>query len=393
MKQLKINTLGDFSISCGNKTLTESNRRSRNAWTLLEYLITRRGKEVSSAELIDLFYDDSKNPASALKTQINRIREMLDTLGCASGKELLVSRMGGYEWAPPVNCVIDADKFESLCKQASSMHEDKDGQLETILRAIEMYTGDYLPSQAGEAWAIPIISYYHTLFIRAVYMACDLLLEKKRLSELITICQRAVIIDPYDEKIHISLIHALAESGNVKDANKYYLYAIDMFYNQLGVNPSDEFMTLYEETIKTLNETEVDIDTVMEYLDADTENVGAFQCEYDFFKHIYKLESRASIRDGRNIFISIITLSEDKKAPLNLKKQNLAMEKLGRCVKYSLRSSDIFARLSLSQYIVLLTTSSIDTADMVMTRILKRFRHDNPKTHVVLNYNLKNIHN
>ncbi len=391
MKQLKITTLGDFSISYGNKTISETSRRSNNLWSMLEFFVAMRRKEIPHSEIIELFYDDSKNPVSALKTQISRIRDVLGTLGYKSGKDLLKSCVGGYKWDVGNDCVIDADEFEKLCNKAFSADDNKPQQLKYITDAIMLYRGDYLPSQSGEAWSVPITAYYHNLYVRAVHLACELMYEKKMYDDLILLCKNAVLIEPYDEKIHIFLIRALSESGNSKEANVYYLYAVDLFYNKLGINPSDKFLALYDETVKNRPGAQVGFDTVMEFLSDDNENAGAFQCEYEFFKHIYKIESRASMRDGRHIYLAILTLSPDNATELSLKKQNALMEKLVYCVKYSLRNSDIFARLSLSQYIILLETPSLENAQMVMERIIKRFKKDNPKKHVTLTYALKSV--
>ena len=78
-----VNMLGGFSISIGGKTITDQNNQAKKPWSLLEYLITFRGRDIPVEELIDLFWKDeaSNNPAGALKTLMFRVRKLLEPLG------------------------------------------------------------------------------------------------------------------------------------------------------------------------------------------------------------------------------------------------------------------------------------------------------------------------
>ena len=67
------------------------------------------------------------------------------------------------------------------------------------------------------------------------------------------------------------------------------------------------------------------------------------------------------------------------------------MDKLIDCITFSLRSSDVFTRVSLSQYAVLIASATEENINMIMKRITKRFRRDNPRITAKITYNLKNI--
>lgn len=391
MERLEITMFGTFSIRTGDRVINEKSRRSRNLWTLLEYLIAHKGKEIPQSELIDLLYDESANPASALKTQLCRVREVLDELGEAVGKELIVSSSGGYAWNDKVDVHIDAEEFETLCKTAFKATEDFQTRLGLIWKAIDLYGGDFLPSQNTEQWAIPITSYYHSMYIKAVYLAMDLLFDNGNFHDVVTVCQKAELIDAYDETIYTMHVKALAELGDKKGARELYLHAIDLFYNKLGVNPSEDFLELYEDTVYACQDTVLDFNRIKELLEEDSDAVGAFFCEYEFFKHIYKLERRASQRNSKELHICVINVSDENGNQLSQKKLNTVMEKLIDCIKFSLRSSDVFSRVSLSQYAVLLSYTSAENGDMVMKRIVKRFKRDNPKLTVKLKYELEPV--
>ncbi len=78
-----VNMLGGFSVTIGDKIIVDQNNQAKKPWSLLEYLITFRGRDIPVDELIDLFWKDeaSNNPAGALKTLMFRVRKLLEPLG------------------------------------------------------------------------------------------------------------------------------------------------------------------------------------------------------------------------------------------------------------------------------------------------------------------------
>lgn len=391
MEEIKITMFGSFSITVGDKKIDETCRRSKNMWTLLEYIITFRGKEIQQNELIDLLYDDSSNPASALKTQLCRLREVLDELSLSCGKEMIVNCPGGYTWNTKLDCYIDADEFEKLCNEAFHSNSDYRSRVDLILRATKLYKGDFLPSQSSESWAVPVVSYYHSMYIKAIYLALDLLFEHGEYAEVISLCRSALIIDQYDEYIYTMKIKALSEQGDKKSARELYHRAVDIFYNKLGVNPSEEFLQLYKETVYDCHDMALDFDRITTLLNEDSDVVGAFYCEYEFFKYIYKLEKKASSRDGRTVHLCVLSVTDENGGELGSKKLSTVMDKLIDCITFSLRSSDVFTRVSLSQYAVLIASATEENINMIMKRITKRFKRDNPRITAKITYNLKNI--
>lgn len=390
VSDIEITMLGNFSLRIGDKKIDETSRRSRNMWTLLEYIITFREKEIQQNELIELLYDDSSNPASALKTQLCRLRDTLASFSPV-GKDLIVSCPGGYRWNNEIKADIDTEKFETLCNEAFVSKENYRKRVDMILSAMELYKGDFLPSQNGENWAAPISAYYHSLYIKAVYFALDLLFENKEFNETIALCRKALLIDQYDEFIYAMEIRALSELSDKKSARDLYHRAIDIFYNKLGVNPSEEFLQLYKETVYDCHDVSLDFDKVTAILNEDDDVVGAFYCEYEFFKYIYQLEKKASSRDGRPVQLCVLSVSDENGGMLGGKKLSSVMEKLIDCITFSLRSSDVFTRISLSQYAILIASATEDNANMIIKRIAKRFKRDNPKITAKITFKLKKI--
>lgn len=65
------------------------------------------------------------------------------------------------------------------------------------------------------------------------------------------------------------------------------------------------------------------------------------------------------------------------------------MGQLRNAIQYSLRRGDVFTRYSVSQYLILLPTISMENCEMVLKRILHNFRINNPHTKVTVTYKMQ----
>ena len=64
---------------------------------------------------------------------------------------------------------------------------------------------------------------------RLISSSCVILLkDAKRLYEVITLCQQAIAIDPYEESLHYELIRALLDTGAQQAALTHYEYVVDL---------------------------------------------------------------------------------------------------------------------------------------------------------------------
>lgn len=389
--KLHINMLGGFSLKYNGNVIDYQKSRSHKLWLILEYLITFRDKEITQNELIELLWGDefTENPANTLKTLLHRLRNMLDGLGFVPSKEMVIYNRGVYAWNNKLDCVIDTEQFTSLCTLGDE-ETNLEQKIMYYLDAIEYYKGDFLPKSSLEPWVVPINTYYHSEFLRVVHSCIDLLKEEKRTYDIITVCQQAVAIDPYEESLHYELIKAMLETGAQQAALTHYDYVVDLFYTEFGLNLSDQLTDLYKEIIKTSNSIEVDLSLIREKLQNEDDSQGAFYCEYSLFKEIYHLESRSVARNGQSVYLCLMSVTDGRNKMLDNKKhQNAAMSQLRNAIQFSLRRGDIFTRYSVSQYLILLPAISYENGEMVLKRIQRNFKRENPHSKVSIIYKLQ----
>ena len=391
--QLQINMLGGFSLQYNGKVIDYQSSRSHKLWLILEYLITFRDKEITQNELIELLWGDefTENPANTLKTLLHRLRTMLEELDFAPGKEMIIYNRGIYAWNPKLNFVVDTDQFLSLCTLGDEA-EDAEQKVMYYLSAIDYYKGDFLPKSALEPWVVPVNTYYHSEYLRIVHVCVELLKERKRVHEIITVCQHAVSIDPYEETLHYELIKAMLETGAQQTALNHYEYVVDLFYSEFGINLSEAMTDLYKELIKVSNGIEVDLKVISEKLQEEDNHPGAFYCEYSLFREIYQLETRSASRNGQSVYLCLLSVTDGNNHKVgNKKHQNAAMGQLRKAIQFSLRRGDVFTRYSVTQYLILLPTISYENCEMVLKRIIRNFKADNPHSKVTLTYKMQSI--
>ncbi len=381
---IKVTMLGGFRITIGDKVFGDNATRTRQVWNLLEYLIAFRHKTISHGELIQSLWPESDNedPSNALKNLVYRIRTLFIQADIPFAKDMIISKRGSYCWNNDIPCEVDVEEFEKFSKQAADTNLSSEERIDKYLKAISLYKSEFLPGSCYEEWVVPLIDYYRTTYFKCVHSALELLVETKRYAEVQAICEKAIIIDQFEEQVHKYLIYSLAEQGKHSKALAHYNYVMDLFYNELGVNPSQSMKNLYREIVKTVNNVEIDLNTIKKELSEADDVSGAFYCEYEVFKDMYRVEARSAARVNESIFVGLLTLTgANDKVP---ERQILTrgMEKLLQIATKSLRKGDVIARFSPTQYVMMFPTRTHENGQLVMNRLSQRFRSE-PSTKVL----------
>jgi DNA-binding SARP family transcriptional activator len=321
---------------------------------------------------------------NTLKTLLHRTRSALDEISGGRGKDIIICRRGTYAWNNAYETVVDAEEFEKRCHLAAAAAESE--KLGHLLAAIAVYKGDFLPKTATELLAVPIATYYHNLYLNAVHEALDILNAEAQFDTIIEICQQAVAIDPFDEKLHLAMIQTLMANGMQQRAVSHYTKVTELYLNKFGINPSPELTALYKEIVKTSNNTEMNLNIIRDELREKNDEPGAFFCEYEFFKDIYRIQARTAARSGIVVQIALMTVIDAAGHRLNQKQMTTSMARLNDVIAASLRNSDIFCRFSVSQYLIMLPSANLEDSEMVLHRISSNFRKDYPHVKILLHY-------
>lgn len=388
---LQVQMLGQFTLRYGDRTISDSDNRSRRVWSLLAYMLYNHGRSFAQEELIHLYWSNgekSADPGNALKSIFHRIRTALDKLQPGLGRLLIRRKAGRYFWNNVMPLSLDIEDFEAHFHAAEAAGDD-DVRLAEYQAALALYAGDPLPRMTDEIWTIPIVAYYHSLYTRAAAGAIELLEKQERTAEAVALCRRAIHIEPYQEDLYEHLMRGLLRTGDMKGAMSVYEEMSELLFAHFGVMPSETLRTLYRQATRTVNDRTLTMDEVCSQLAEPAPHSGAMVCEYDFFKILYRAEARSIARNGHSTNICLLSVSGKDGEMLARRSLDPAMNNLQVLVQNNLRRGDVIARCSISQYIILLPQANYENSRMVADRLVSAFYRRYPHSPARLRYTVQ----
>lgn len=388
---LQVQMLGQFTLRYGDRTISDSDDRSRRVWSLLAYMLYNHGRSFAQEELIHLYWSNnekSADPGNALKSIFHRIRTALDKLQPGLGRLLIRRKAGRYFWNNAMPLSLDIEDFEAHFHAAEAAGDD-DVRLAEYQAALALYAGDPLPRVTDEIWTIPIVAYYHSLYTRAAAGAIELLEKQERTAEAVALCRRAIHIEPYQEDLYEHLMRGLLRTGDMKGAMSVYEEMSEQLFAHFGVMPSETLRTLYRQATRTVNDRTLTMDEVCSQLEEPAPHGGAMVCEYDFFKILYRAEARSIARNGHSANICLLSVSGKDGEMLARRSLDPAMNNLQVLVQNNLRRGDAIARCSISQYIILLPQANYENSRMVADRLVSAFYRRYPHSPARLRYTVQ----
>ena len=388
---LQVQMLGQFTLRYGDRTISDSDDRSRRVWSLLAYMLYNHGRSFAQEELIHLYWSNSEksaDPGNALKSIFHRNRTALDKLQPGLGRLLIRRKAGRYFWNNAMPLSLDIEDFEAHFHAAEAAGDD-DVRLAEYQAALALYAGDPLPRMTDEIWTIPIVAYYHSLYTRAAAGAIELLEKQERTAEAVALCRRAIHIEPYQEDLYEHLMRGLLRTGDMKGAMSVYEEMSEQLFAHFGVMPSETLRTLYRQATRTVNDRTLTMDEVCSQLEEPAPHGGAMVCEYDFFKILYRAEARSIARNGHSANICLLSVSGKDGEMLARRSLDPAMNNLQVLVQNNLRRGDAIARCSISQYIILLPQANYENSRMVADRLVSAFYRRYPHSPARLRYTVQ----
>ncbi len=386
--QLYIQMLGEFSIRRGDKTLNDEANRSKKVMNLIEFLVANRNVVVSQEKLVESVWDGEEfdNPLNTLKNMAYRARNVLKSLWAEDEQAVDLIKYEGntYIWNNAVPCVIDIEEMERLSGEVEKGQLDKDEKINRLYKIFELYKGEFLPKSSFCEWVIHLNAYYHSLFAKNTKLLLGLLREEGRFEDVATICEKYNYYNSYDEDVHVMLLEAYAKTSRIQRATSHYQYIEEMFFEEFGVGLSEETVKFYRELTKSAHNVEYDIRNIQTDLMEAVSGRGAFFCDYDIFKNIYRLQSRMLQRNGASVYFALFTISDIRGEMPDKEVIKRSIMLLKNVMVDSLRMSDVVSKYSTLQLVALLPYTSFENGQKVCARIEEQFKNKNKYSKIKL---------
>lgn len=224
---------------------------------------------------------------------------------------------------------------------------------------------------------LPKTTWYQTSYMDAVHVLCGILEQAKEWQELELICNKAMVVDSFDEDIHCWLLKSMHGQRKFDLAIAQYEKSKKLFYENMGIQPPESLQDAFQEMLGAIGEDIKDVSRLLEEIQETERLNGAFICDYHIFRQIYRIEVRRIERSGMAEHMLLLTIrkrSTRHSDKLSEKANNEGMEALELAIRCCLRAGDVASRYSPTQYVVLLPMCSYESGIMVAERIQKYFR-------------------
>ena len=282
--------------------------------------------------------------------------------------------------------MVDIDEFDRLCHPTS---ENEDTILEEYLAALNLYRGEFLNKLSSEPWILPITAYFHNEAVQTVLKAVPMLTRQQRWDEAERLCRNAIAVEPYHEILHCHLMRILLEQGKQKEVVTLYETLSQRLFDEFGVMPSEEILSLYRESVRTTNTRTLPMDMILDRLKETNSASGALVCEYDYFVVLCRSEARSMARDGKAAHIALISVSSADGDELPKRSLDRTMDNLEDQIRTNLRRGDALTRCSVSQFLVMLPHANYEDSYMVCRRIINAFARRYPNSPAKLRFTVQ----
>lgn len=244
MPCLFLNLLGPFQATVEGKAIAgfESNK----VRALLTYLAVEADRPQPREKLAGLLWPDWPENAARnnLRYALANLRQVIGDRD--SENPLLCISRQDIQLVPGDGLEVDASKFAALLEQPGHVPEN-------LQAAINLYHGRFLEgfsipdSTPFEEWALLKREYYDRLMLSALHRLAAAHEARREYTQALALAWRLVELEPWHEEAQQQLMRLLALSGQRSAALAQYETCRRTLTKELGVQPSHETTSLYEQ--------------------------------------------------------------------------------------------------------------------------------------------------
>lgn len=373
---LKVRVFGGFSITYGEKPISFGRSTTTKAMKLLQILIYHGDNGILREKLLDELYgrEELADSANNLRVTAHRLKKIITDAGLPSADYIDIKK-GVYRWNAPMKTEVDAHIFADLYKDVENCDTDDD-KIALLKQICQMYTGEFLPELSGEEWVLIESVQYKKIYSDALKELCNLLLAKSEFEEALRFTEPACQMYPFDEwqSVRIDCYMGL---NRYKDALAEYETTAQMFFEELGINPSERMMNQFEQMSSKMNHRPQAIFEIKQHLKEENLKGGAYYCNLPSFRDSYRLVSRIIERNGQSVYLMLCSITDGKGQPMeNLNKLEILSNELQNSIQHCLRRGDSFTKYSPSQFLILLVGTNKENCGIIFDRIQKYFSRE-----------------
>lgn len=373
---LKVQMLGGLSLMYGDEPISFARNTMTKAMKLLQILLYYGEKGISRHKLIENLYkvEELADAPNSLRVTSYRLKKLLVHIGLPEYNYIRISK-GVYYWNGPMQTEVDVHNFFELIKEAENETEI-DKKMKILCEAIHLYKGELLPASSEEEWVLIESVQCKKIYSSVLQRLCDYLWDKQEYEEILTLCELACTMYPFDEwqAVRIDCFMAM---NRYQDAMNEYESTAKLFFEELGISPSEKMINQFKKMSERMSNVPQTIRGIKSRLREKEIEAGAFYMTLPSFRDSYRLVRRIMERNGQSVYLMLCSLVDGKGASLeDPHRLGTMSEELMSSIKHCLRKGDSFTRYSPSQFLILLVGTNKENCGKIFDRIETYFTRE-----------------
>lgn len=233
--QLKVHTLGRFSVE-GESGPLNGEWLEQLPGQVFKYLVTERRRPLASDQIVEALWPGTgpEEGRNRLRFHVHALRERIEP-GRAGGEgpRFITSRRGGYLFDTSL-AWVDADEFEREARAGLAAPEEEAAMaLPHLLRASELYRGDFMVEDRYSEWAREERERLRELAGRSLRACVELQIATGELEAAVEPSRQLAELEPYDAGSQWLVIDLCLRRGRKTEAMRRYMtyrkQVIDLF--------------------------------------------------------------------------------------------------------------------------------------------------------------------
>lgn len=372
----KITMMGSFTLRVRGKEINLGATMGKQIASIFAYLILHRDRAVAKEQLIEIFWPDSRNPLNALKFAIFRLRKALEELPGAGGPDWIQTVRGGYRLNPAADFELDIAQLDKIALRADG------GDAKALAALVQ---GEFL-ADLEDSWIAEERERQWQKILNTTDKIAEELEQNELYPQALNLYKTLLAVEPFNDQVNYLMLRVMIRQRQYNEAIHYYKQVAAAFQKEYGIEFLGKSQALIY-FISVENGETVTLDELVSSLNEEISEPLAFFCDRPVFQKLYQARVREIQRSRDSFYMMMLELeSQEGSQP-----ENDQLEYLSRVLESELRSSDIFCRISKSQYAVMMNLRRKEDGDIAAQRIRTRFHKRYPSDQAKLGYHVCEI--
>lgn len=252
--ELRIYTLGRFEVHVNGRQLTAIDTLRPQALRLFKYFLTHHDEHLATDRVTEIFWPDSETQKArhSLSVHVSLIRKALRSEEGAGDILKIVRATDGYHLEFGEHAELDIRQFQRMVSEGRALQRQGHPErcVARLLRAENLYKGDFLVDEMYEDWADIRRQQLRRDYVEVLNHLAGEDLQLRRYGDARKRYQQILVLEPLDETVLQKLLQCYSRAGDRAGALREYHAFKQTLKGDMDLEPSPATVQLVNELIR-----------------------------------------------------------------------------------------------------------------------------------------------